>query len=482
MNTISGGTPPQTLLIGWSARDITPPKPVNVVGQLHARVTDQVLDPLTVTALAISDDSGREAALMVSADIAVIEAQVDDECRRLLKQQLPGFNTELLILNATHTHNAPAQVPLVRYPPQPEPVMSVEAYTQLLVRGICEAALEAWATRKPGAISWGYGHAVVGRNRRTAYLDGTVRMYGNTDDPNFSHIEGYEDHGVDILFTYDGGGKLTGLIVNLACPSQVSESPACVSADFWHDARQEIRKRHGKALYILPQCSAAGDQSPHPLLQKQAEARMLVLKGLAKPSEDTRRAERVEIGRRIAAAVDEVLPLASQDIRPTVIFKHKVARFELPRRMITEEELAFAKRTVDTHKAKLATGNQDPASREYSSSYVQIQRFQNVIDRYERQRTVTTLPVEVHIIRLGDIAIATNRFEYFLDYGIRIKARSKAIQTFVVQLVGEGSYLPTTRALQGKSYGAGIENSLVTPEGGQMLVNESLRLINEMFE
>jgi len=46
------------------------------------------------------------------------------------------------------------------------------------------------------------------------------------------------------------------------------------------------------------------------------------------------------------------------------------------------------------------------------------------------------MPVEIHAIRLGDMAIATNRFELYLDFGIRIKARSKAVQTFVVQLAG----------------------------------------------
>jgi len=60
-----------------------------------------------------------------------------------------------------------------------------------------------------------------------------------------------------------------------------------------------------------------------------------------------------------------------------------------------------------------------------------------VLDRFELQKTQPTMPVEVHVIRLGDMAIATNRFELYLDFGIRIKARSKAVQTFVVQLAGQ---------------------------------------------
>jgi len=55
------------------------------------------------------------------------------------------------------------------------------------------------------------------------------------------------------------------------------------------------------------------------------------------------------------------------------------------------------------------------------------------------------MPVEVHVIRLGDMAIASNRFELYLDFGIRIKARCPAVQTFVVQLAGQaGSHESAT--------------------------------------
>ena len=475
-------TKQQEVLIGWSSRDITPNRRVNVVGQLHARISEYVNDPLTTTALAIESGDHKQQSIMVSVDIAVIEDSVWEKCRETLKSTLAGFDPSRFFINATHTHNAPAQVPLVRYPPQAEDVMAAEVYTEILVKGICEAAAEAWAKRKPAAVSWGCGQAVVGFNRRMTYLDGVSKMYGNTDNDNFSHIEGYEDHGVDLFFTYDTDRNLTGMIVNLACPSQVSEGASFISADFWHDAREEIRKRHGNKLFILPQCSAAGDQSPRLMTKKRAEERMLILKGFMKEGENKNMAVRIEIGKRIAAATDEILPLAAKDIRDTVVFEHKVVELDLPRRKITEEELNLAKETVRIHKQKLANCEPNPAGYEYSRSYVAINRFQKVVDRYEEQETLNILPVGIHILRLGDIAFATNRFEYFLDYGMRIKARSKATQTFVVQLVGEGSYLPTERAIRSKSYGATIENCLVPPEGGQVIVDESVRIINEMFE
>jgi len=61
---------------------------------------------------------------------------------------------------------------------------------------------------------------------------------------------------------------LSGLVVNVPCPSQVSEQEYQVSADFWHDTRQELRRRFGEHLFVLPQCAAAGDQSPRPLVGK----------------------------------------------------------------------------------------------------------------------------------------------------------------------------------------------------------------------
>ena len=86
------------------------------------------------------------------------------------------------------------------------------------------------------------------------------------------------------------------------------------------------------------------------------------------------------------------------------------------------------------------------------------------------------------MIRLGDIAIATNPFELYLDYGLQMKARSKAEQTFVVQLTaGRGIYLPTARAVAGGGYSAMISDNIVGPEGGQILVDRTVELINGMW-
>ncbi|MGB2820340.1 MAG: hypothetical protein WBF17_05125, partial [Phycisphaerae bacterium] len=62
-----------------------------------------------------------------------------------------------------------------------------------------------------------------------------------------------------------------------------------------------------------------------------------------------------------------------------------------------------------------------------------------------------------------------------------IKARSKAVQTFVVQLVGPGTYLPTERAVRGGHYSAIVHSSLVGPEGGQVLVDRTVELVDSLW-
>lgn len=70
---------------------------------------------------------------------------------------------------------------------------------------------------------------------------------------------------------------------------------------------------------------------------------------------------------------------------------------------------------------------------------------------------------------------------YFVDFGMRIKARSKAVQTFIIQLAGNGSYLPTERAMRGGGYGAYVASTPIGPDGGQMIVEECLKNIDELF-
>ena len=457
--------PSSPLLIGWSTRDVTPDRPVSLRGQFHVRVSEKVNDPLTVTALAI--EAGGEQAVMVSCDRAAVSYDLHRELREVLRERVPGLDGRKVFLFATHTHTAPVFLE-GKFPPQAPEVMTPTESRERFVASAAEAVAEAWEGRKPGGVSWAFSQAVVGHNRRAVYFDGSGKMYGHTDVEDFDCIEGYEDHSVDLLFAWDEKGDLSGIVINLACPSQVTEGARYVSADFWHEARTEIRRRYGDDVFILPQCAPAGDQSPHFLLYKREEENMRERRGLT---------EREVIGRKIARAVDDVFEVAKADVRTELPFAHIVRDIRLPMQRITEQDADEVRAEIAKLDDDAVSGDMPPDRR-----FTRRNWYQGALDRYEQTRNDPWFPVELHAVRLGDVAIATNPFELFLDYGLRMKARGPALQSFLIQLSGgPGGYLPTAKAVAAKSYSAVPASLRVGPEGGQELVNLTLAALGELW-
>jgi hypothetical protein len=446
------------LLVGATEVSITPDKPVQLHGQMHPRISQAVTEPIMAEVVALESRQGAQVldqAIFVSCDLAVLRGGLIDVVRQRVKPRLSGFDTSKLVMNATHTHSAPTSVEGV-YEAPPPGVMRPSKYFEFLVDRVAEGVVKAWQARKPGKAGWGLGHAVVAQNRRATYADGHAKMYGKTDDPTFRGIEGYEDHGLEVLCFWDGNDKLVATAVNIACTAQEVENNKTVSADFWHEVRRRIRARQGTGVVVLGWIGAAGDQSPHLMYRKAAEERMRQLRGLTRLE---------ELARRIDLGWQEAYEVACREKHAGAELKHQVRSIVLPPRKVTAEECAKAKAALKTATSALVGWNQ------------------RVIDRYQQQQAGKLDPytMELHALRLGDVAIASNDFELFTDYGIQIKARSQALQTFVIQLAGGGTYLPTERAVRGGGYSAIIQSNRVGPEGGQVLVERTVESINSMW-
>lgn len=507
-----------SLFIGWAQTEITPKQPVLIRGYSYARVSEGVLDPLTATVMVLvthGENDEVTQTTVVSCDIISISDELRDKIREKTKRLLPELDTRCIVINATHTHNAPEHrceedsTNLVGIALSDLGVMEPADYIEDASDQIAEAIVSAYNARKPGGISWGLGSVVVSHNRissffgsehtgepritgRSAFSTGAARqgpgpysiMYGNTNDPDFSHMEGYVDHSLDLLCTWDEASKLTGVIVNLPCPSQVGGAPYQLTADFWDDTRKELRHRHGEALYVLPQCGPAGDQnSLHPY-RKAAEERMLALSG---------RSKRREIAIRIANAVDELIPWMAKSIDRSPDHVHRVENVPLSKRMVTEEEMKEARaelptlriefeRTMETARTQRLDHGTTRWYTDSTRAFWLYRRALQVIERYESQDQEKKHMIEVHAVRLGEMAMATNPFELYLDFGLQIQARSAAVQTFLVQLAGPGTYVPTRRSVKGGAYGAVPASSVVGPEGGRELVKQTVRMIEELWE
>ncbi len=513
------------LKAGWAEADITPDKPVLLAGQFYARVSEGIQDPVTATALAIEslqDSIPNGQAVMVSCDLATISDELRDDVRSRVKAANDKINPEYIFIGATHTHSAP-DVRLVPYgmskygreykqiimpdmftedddkygmwPPVDFGVMPPGDYADFAAERIADAVKKAWENRKSSAVAYGMGQAVIGRNRRLTYEDGCSRMYGNAGVPEFSHVEGYEDHKVQAMMAYDDGEKLTGIVVNVPCPSQVRENSFLISADYWHETRQELRRRFGSHIHVLAQCAPAGDQSPHVLIGSRAEERMWRLHGtdLGRNRSRENSTPCEEIARRIAEALEYIIPAAESEIDHAPEFSHKIEDLKLPRRMISEKDVEEAMeearpfrekyfQLVDEIKSNPEIREQPHWYTEVAKAYRKMERGERVKKRLELQKEQPEMPIEVHALRIGQTAFATNPFELYLDYGVRIQELSKAIQTFLIQKAGcSGTYLPSARSVAHKGYGSVPASTNIGPEGGDKLVEWTTSNINKMY-
>lgn len=479
------------LCVGWAEVDITPQEfPVYIFGQFPARLSEGVRDPLHATALVL--ESGGEHAVFVSIDAIAVSTSLRDAV--LARLDLPGLDSQKVILHATHTHDGPRNH---------EPIadvyfgrtdadfgidigeIPVGKYIEFASEKIAGAISEAWQHRKPGGIAYGQDYAVVGRNRRWIDHHGNATMYGlNADSAaRFSHIEGYEDHSVNLLATYDASGVLTGIVVNLPCPSQETEQLFEISADFWHETRQELRARFGSNLFILPQCSAAGELTSHLIFEQDAHRRMLRLRN---------RTARQEIAMRIADATARVLPFLPPTIEYSPSLIHHTETLQLPINRLSDSDLDDARQNAAEADAEYQAEKQkileNPHLQSeprwylaFTQAYNRAGWYEGVIRRFETSQSTPTLPAKIHIVRLGDIAFATNPFEYYLDFGIQIKVKGPALQTFIVQLAGPGTYVPSRRAADGGGYGAVPASTPIGPEGGQQLADFTVAKLREFW-
>ena len=480
------------LLIGWSEADITPDlngKPVPLNGQYYARTARGVRSRLKSVVVAVS--SGDECFITGSIDNVGCEKTFHDAvCARAAELE-PEIDPGRIFLNAIHTHCAPT---LAIRPKQnvwktsEEGTLTPEEYAAYVVPIVAQNIVDAWHSRKKGGIVRGFGNARVGHCRRAVYADGTAEMYGDTTRRYFVGMEAGEDSGVEMLFTCDETGRKTGMILNVACPSQVMESTYYVSSDFAGETRELLKREFGDGFHTIYEISPAGCQSPRDLVRHYT----------SEPDFWHEDGVRVLAGRLLDAV--RKADLGPVEFEP--VLKHTVTPVALPRRRagyldfeaasaelkrltdIMPEKEAFEAFCAETH-ANEELGGPGP----YDSKlhhFVLIRNAMAVIKRYHEQDEAPELHFDMHVVRLGDAVFASNPFELYLYYGQNIKARSHAEQTFLVQLsVGSdihAGYLPSPDAERFGGYGGLIINGQVGSDGGYKLADTTVDAINRLFD
>lgn len=508
------------LKIGWARRSITMEGPVSVPGQWYTRVSEGIHDPVYVTALCIDGGEGQDAVIFCSCDIESMRNPCGGDAVRdaLIKKNAP-FSMDRVVLNATHTHASIDVSDIGDTTPDGKYCVPGVETRAFFAEQASEAILEAYNTRRPGKISFGYGYAVVGHSRRVIYFDDVSKrgansivpnghgvMYGQTNDEMFSSYEAGADHYLNAVYTFDDTDKLTGIVINVPCPSQLSEHFMMLSADYWHDVRVEVTKEFGEDVFVLPQCAAAGDLSPRTLHYKDAQARRMRLKygieysldstrghgaGMDKACRITRDhynkviAERKDIAERIIQSVKEVYSWAQKEKYSTLPVKHIYDMSDYEKIIITDEDIDMIHRNIEQTERTKPAPSDTMEYRAAKSTYDNaMSRYKKALRDADDNKVEPTLKIGTHVIRIGDIAFVTTPFELYMDYQHRVQARSPFLQTFLIQLCGDtcGGYLATERGVANKGYSATIYDNTISPAAGQEYVNRAVNILKELAQ
>ena len=481
----------EKLLIGFSEKWIVPEdRRVTLAGQFHTRISEYIETPCMVNVIAI--ETSKDQTVICSCDLVGVSNHLTISVKEKVAAKNPAIDPEKIIIAATHTHTGPAHYTnkyLDRPSPTaypnantvmpagkkfvsntqiPEDVLIGEECLEFISDRISDAVCEAWASRKHSFCAPGFGRASIGYCRRPYYGTGGVARLGEKkNDKIFREIEGGSDTGIEMILVYDNMHKPVGVVASVACPSQIVEFKNHVSSDFWGKARNFLKEYFGEDFHIIGLCSAAGDQSPRDQLRWRdgVEPSMADIEGT------------VFIGKRLANAIIETFEYSRTAPSDKFELCHKKETFDLPINKVTEEEYKACKEALYQY---VEEQNKDEFG---PSDMIRIHPEIGKIFLYEWQQKVDTLPAEVHVVRFGNMAIATNPFELFLDYGNQIKVRSNAKQTMLIQLSnGVMGYLPTAKAEPMGGYGTSIVSCPIGSKGGAELVEKTLDSINAMFE
>ena len=495
--------------VGWSEVDITPSKKVSLCGQFAERISEYIEKPLTATAMAV--ECGGDQMILCACDLESVHDDLIADIRKRLKGNAYGLDENKIIFSAIHTHTGPQHIkpatgaqngsfsyirnvlekflaPGQKYVEavpvnDPDVATGQEVYLLLLDR-LTQVCVEAWNARKPGGFSNAFARAAVGMCRRVDYSDGTAQMWGEANTAVFTELEGGNDSGIELMYMFDDAKKLTGIVVNLACPAQCVQHRNFVSPDFWGETKMLLRKHFGEDIYMLPLCSPAGDQCPVDIIRwvnpdtdvhdpnlihinppvKKADPSMFDLQGMRKAGK--------RVAREVIDTYEEGLDAPQEDIK----FEHRAYSMQLPLRRATLSQKIQAEKNIREYML-----NKNGADVDFND-LAHLQNDIGMLIRFAEQEKKEIYDTEFHCIRMGTVAISSDPFELFLDFANQIKARAVCEQTFLIQLAGgSAGYLPTKKAEDHGHYSAFIPSGNVGHEGGDQLVRETLKNISQMF-
>ena len=451
--------------IGFGKADITPKgAPSSLAGQFETRITEEVHDPLEVNCLYIESEDG--VSIWASCDTCQIFKSLSDDVDAMLSGRMEGFRPGMLMISATHIHTGPYHdrggwLSLTGNTDDDEGAMTAAEYRAQMAEGIVQAVLAAKADLKDVSVELSIAPVITGVNRRVVYADGSAKMYGALNGKDFYRMEARDGGPTQLLYVYrEPEHRLDGVIANVPCTAQCDEHACYLTADYWEVVRKRIAEDWGEDVHVFSIVRSAGDLSPHPMVDRY-------------PGEEAYQSGRL-CAERMGNWVADVIELFRD--RPErklagKVHRHVSRELELPVWAVSEEEYADA-RTYMADPANYPDGR--PANAfAHANAWTRIRRV---------EQDAKTVKTRINAVRLDDVVMLSTPFELYIAYADRIRMRVPHAIVFDVELSYDSlGYLATREAVRGGHYSANIFNGVCDPDGGDLLVERCVEIIQSLF-
>lgn len=460
-----------TFEVGVGRVDITPPLTAPHASwgaQVHV-LPDGVDAPLWVTAMVLSD--GDQKVAWVDFDVVILTDDDTAGIQRVVGEALEIAPDQVRV-SVTHNHAGP---PPNRWNWTKQGQEALEGYYAALPEYSAGAARAADNDLQPARVGAGSGESFVATNRRETGPDGRIVTGYNADgfmDPEVMVVR------IDSL----DGIPLAAIVGYTMHPTTMGPSNRLISPDWPGYLKRTVEAATG-AMCLFAQ-GACGNIGPGPegftddigVIERLGatvgfEAAGVYL-GIPLPSVDWEHERVQESGAPLALWRSTPREESTPAVR-FVTRQVSLPLIEQPPLEMAEEQMQQAQQQLDALKASGA-----PDTEVEAATFV-TKRANMTLSRVRTYGGKTEAEIDMHVLQIGPIALASCEGEPFAEIGAAIKERSPFPHTWFGGYVGGwAGYLPTASAYPEKGYE--VETSPFAPEAEQVLVDAVVGLLDEM--
>ena len=434
---------------GFASQIITPPREFPLAGYFNKRPNRGVYDDLFVKVLLV-EQNGIEGGF-VAYDLCGSSPAFFDALRAAVREAGLKFADNLLV-SCTHTHTGPE---IRRNVDNPQ----AQAYIKSIIAKTVTALKEAEANLRESSFEV----ASVNSNpyayvRRYWMKSGKVVTNPGKLNPDIVKPDGDFDRTVSAVAVKQEG-RIAAVLVNMANHGDTIGGDF-VSADWFGRMEREVQYRLGEDVPVITLTDCSGDINHFDVTTLR---------------DQTNYGEALRIGRGYGQIVVELLKNTEKIADPQLSFKRSI--FKMPYRTVTDEQLAEARKVLETIPAGDMEGRGDMTSEDLAKGDGTVLRMfaQRVLECEGNKGR--SQDCELLALCLGpELAFITLPGEPFNGIAQGIRAKSPYKCTLIAELAqGKSGYIPMQESFERGGYET-------TPSAGSPDTDTAPKLIAAALE